>query len=189
MYQPGRAGSDHERLPSAMDRYDVLMRGEVTTSSKLDKKTRSTQEVSKGVLYRVAYAPSMGSSEERSARLMDLMSGKAASSPPRRPQPARPGRVPDPTKQDPDSDDPFWDDKVRHSTPDVPRVGGRMGMGQKQQRGDDDQTHTFSGSGSGNDSFKAKLAKHDAQYRPRGAQAHRPTDDDDDSALFPKKKK
>lgn len=131
----GKPKSDFEALPSSMDRYDVLMRAEVTEETVPDKKTRTMKVIKRGVMLRMAYAPSIGRTEERAARLQAMMDGRSPTALTRRPQPERPGVVRDPTKQDPDSDDPYWHDKVRASVPDAPRVGtdGRMGLGHKQR--------------------------------------------------------
>ena len=93
---PGKARGDFERMHSAMDRYDILMQGEVTKTTKVNPKTGQTQEVEKGRLYRVAYSPSVGSSEERRARLLALMAGQTPGPLGRRPQP----EVSTPSKDD-----------------------------------------------------------------------------------------
>lgn len=97
----GKPNSDFEALPSSMDRYDVLMRAEVTSETKPDMKTKSMKVVARGVLLRMAYAPSIGRAEERAARLQAMMNGQAPPPLSRRPQPHRP----EPSKQDIDK----WD--------------------------------------------------------------------------------
>ncbi len=86
---PGKARGDFEALPSAMDRYDILMQGEVTQTFGPTGKPKQS-----GVLFKVAYSPIMGSTDERRARLLNLMSGQGPNLLPRRPQP----EVPQPPK-------------------------------------------------------------------------------------------
>jgi len=88
----GKPRSDFERMPSAMDRYDVLMVADITTTEKIDKKTLKPTTVKTGILKRFVYAPSIGSYEERRARLEALLSGTAPTPLKRRPQP----HVPEP---------------------------------------------------------------------------------------------
>lgn len=90
---PGKARSDFERMPSAMDRYDVLMQGDITSKVKRNKRGE-LEEVPVGNLLRLAYSPSIGSTEDRKARLLSLISGQAAPELKRRPQP----HVPEPGK-------------------------------------------------------------------------------------------
>lgn len=78
---PGKARSDFERLPSAMDTYDVLMQGEVGK----DAKGRPV-----GFLKRIAYTPAIGSSDERRDRIQAMMAGSSVGPLKRRVQPDRP---------------------------------------------------------------------------------------------------
>lgn len=65
-----------DALGSRMDRYDVIMMGEI--------------EGDKGLMTRIAWSPAMGSSEERRARLENLLAGKNGAPLQRRPQPDNP---------------------------------------------------------------------------------------------------
>jgi hypothetical protein len=93
---PGKARSDFEQLPSAMDRYDILMQGDITQRTRINRKTGKPETVEDGMLYMIAYSPSIGQLEERKARLVALISGQAPGALSRRPQPERP----EPTKND-----------------------------------------------------------------------------------------
>lgn len=101
--QAGKARTDFESLPSTMDRYDVYMQGQVNGD--------------KGVMTRFVYSPSIGSSEERKARLMALMAGQAPAPLSRRPQPERP----EPSRQDVER----WDAKHPQAQP-VRRQGQNL---------------------------------------------------------------
>lgn len=96
VYSPGKPNNEFERLPSAMDRYDVLMQAEVTARTVPDPKTKKMKTTGSGVLMRMAYSPSIGDANARTARLQALMSGQDPGPTTRRPQPVRP----EPTKQD-----------------------------------------------------------------------------------------
>jgi hypothetical protein len=186
VHVPGKPRTDHERMPSAMDRYDVLMQGEVNSKQVINHKAKKIETVSKGVLLRVAYAPSIGDAEERRARLVSLMSNTSAPPLSRRPQPEIPGKVKDPTKQPDGNDDPQWADKVARSVPDVPRQGGLMGRGNKMTRDTDDENpRRHAGGTAQNTDFAKKLAAHDKSYKPT---AKRPDysepDEDDPDRLF-----
>lgn len=123
VYAPGKARSDFEALPSAMDKYDILMRAEVTSRTVVDRKTGKPRAVQDGVLTRMAYAPSMGSAEERAARLEDLMAGRTPVPLPRRPQPERP----EPSKDDVEE----WD-RLHPPAQPVPRIGQNIKVGPKK---------------------------------------------------------
>lgn len=120
---PGKPRNDFERLPSAMDRYDVLMQGEVTTKIKRSK-SGELEEVPVGNLLRIAYSPSIGSTEERKARLLALISGQATPELRRRVQP----HIPEPSKDDAQH-------AMNQPAPPVPRVGQNM---KKARTSDDD---------------------------------------------------
>jgi hypothetical protein len=175
---PGKARSDFERLPSAMDRYDVLMVADITSTTKR-KRTGEIVVVKAGLLHRLAYAPSMGSSQEREQRLMSLMSGQSPGALPRRPQPHRP----EPTKADLAKAA-----QTNRPAQPVPRVGQNLKVAADD---DDDEVDAalghLAGSAGDTSSFRSKMAKHNAAYQPS---AKKKSDEpDDDSALFPKKKK
>lgn len=184
---PGKARTDFERLPSAMDRYDVMMIGDITPHTKVNKRTGENELVETGMLVRVAYSPSIGSQEQRQARLEQLIAGDTGGDLPRRPQPDIPDRCP---KQGCTltaghrGDHKFGPEPPEASR--VPRVGQNLKI-----RGDDDEVpQTATGGGGAPSSFKTKLAKHNAEYEPR-----RRSKNDDDAvdaamdALFPKKGK
>ncbi len=173
---PGKARSDFERMPSAMDRYDVLMQGEITMRVKRNRKTGELEEVPDGDLFRVAYSPSIGSTEERRARLVSLISGQQAPALARRPQP----HVPEPTKADLTR----ASSTNRPAQP-VPRVGQNVRPGADDDN-DVDRALADRGGG-GSDSFRTKMAKHNAEYQP--APRKPPEEPNDDDALFPKKRK
>jgi hypothetical protein len=114
--QPGKPRTDFERLPSAMDRYDVLMSARIVTT--LNRKGEPRKE---GQLIRLAYSPSIGSQEERAARLKALFDGKQPSQLLKRPQP----HVPEPIKPDPEKPETMLPDPVDVKS----ATGGHMGMG------------------------------------------------------------
>lgn len=87
-FVPGKPNGDFERLPSSMDRYDILMVGEVTSKP---NSIHGKPPIETGMLSRVAYSPSIGSYEERSNRIMALLNGQGSvPTLRRRPQPDRP---------------------------------------------------------------------------------------------------
>ncbi len=186
VHVPGKPRTDHERLPSAMDRYDVLMQGEVSTQQTPNHKTKKIETVSKGLLLRVAYSPSIGDAEERRGRLLSLISNKSTAPLSRRVQPDVPGQVKDPTKQPAGNDDSQWADRVARSVPDVPRQGGLMGRGNKMTRDVDDEKPRVSAGGTAqNTDFAKKLAAHDKSYKPAAARpSYEVPDEDDPDRLF-----
>lgn len=174
---PGKARGDFERLPSAMDRYDVLMQGEVADHAKTNRRTGQVTSTKVGRLMRVAYSPGIGSTEERKARLVALISGQAPPALSRRPQPKNPELskkqadvmnlgVPDPAPRP----------KQGQNVPFVPDD-------------DDGEERPRSSGGQAPSDFKQRMAKHNAVYQPS---ARRKRDDEDDvdydAMLFPKKK-
>ena len=120
---PGKPRNDFERMPSAMDRYDVLMQGEVGPRAKVNKRTGQTTTEDAGTLLRVAYSPSIGSTEERKARLLALISGQAAPELKRRPQPY----IPEPDRREAEK-------AISTPAPSVMRVG----QNSKRAKGDGD---------------------------------------------------
>lgn len=80
--------SPNSNLGSAMDRYDVMMIADVGTRT-----NAKGREVSNAVMTRFCWSPSIGSSEERRARLEMLIAGQKPPPLPRRPQ----GEVPTPS--------------------------------------------------------------------------------------------
>ncbi len=112
---PGKHRGDFERMSSAMDRYDVLMQGEVEVRTKVDKKTGVSSQVPHGTLLRIAYSPSIGSTEDRKARLLAFISGEAAPELARRPQP----HVPEPSRD-------AAEKASGTPAPPVPRVGQNL---------------------------------------------------------------
>jgi hypothetical protein len=120
---PGKPRGDFERMPSAMDRYDVLMQGDITSRTKRNKKTGGLEEVPVGDLLRIAYSPSIGSTEDRKARLLAFMSGEAAPDLSRRPQP----HVPEPDRLSTAK-------AIDTPAPPVPRVGQNL----KRSKADSD---------------------------------------------------
>lgn len=96
IYQPGKVRGDHERLGSAMDRYDVLMVAEVSGGAFSTRGNINIPAGTKGdqlpkiVVRKIAWSPAIGSSEERQARLQALISGGQVPELPRRPQPEIP---------------------------------------------------------------------------------------------------
>lgn len=83
---PGRARRDFEMLSSAFDKYDIIMHGDIKEETSLDKKNKKVITKEAGILYKFAYSPSMGSTEERKMRLMMLLNGQKPSPLHRRPQ-------------------------------------------------------------------------------------------------------
>lgn len=172
---PGKARGDFERLPSTMDRYDVLMQGEVGPKAKTNKSTGKTTTVNAGHLIAVAYSPAIGTSEERKARLVALISGQSPAPLSRRPQP----KNPDMTKAQAD--------KMNKGVPE-PAPRPKAGQAVPQASDDDDgEEKPRSSGGEAPSDFKQRLAKHNAEYQPQ-----RKKDDEDDidydAMLFPKKK-
>lgn len=115
---PGKARTDFERLPSAMDRYDVIMIGEIT-----DHTGAKGNVHKKGILQRVAYSPSIGSSDERLTRLKALANGQQPPPLSRRPQPVRPEPTPDELKH---RDKQYPDGSQIRNPPPVPRQGQNL---------------------------------------------------------------
>lgn len=143
---PGKARTDFERLPSSMDRYDILMQGDVEWKDVVNKKTQKIEKVGKGRLLRMAYSPSIGSADERRMRLVTLIAGKDPGPLSRRPQPDRP----EPTKTQITK----WDREHPPAQP-VARVGQNL----KTQVGDDDTKLPPSGGSQASSDFKQRLAK------------------------------
>ena len=77
---------DNDKIGSTMDRYDVLMSAEI--EDRVNSKGKLTQD---GVLTRITWSPSIGTADERRARLEALASGKPAPHLNRRAQ----GEIPD----------------------------------------------------------------------------------------------
>jgi hypothetical protein len=75
----------NDRLGSSMDRYDVVIVADF--DHRMNRKGVMVPSVT---IKRLAWAPSMGSAEERKARLQALLSGQRSQQLPRRPQPDRP---------------------------------------------------------------------------------------------------
>lgn len=131
---PGKPRGDHERMHSAMDRYDVLMQGDVTTTQRMNKRSGKAETVRSGVLHKLAYSPSIGSAEERKMRLVALVTGQDPGPLPRRPQP----EVPQPPKSHTPSqgnaaDDPFQ--RGYNDKPETPSSGFRTGQGSQAAKG------------------------------------------------------
>lgn len=174
---PGKARTDFEQLPSAMDRYDILMQGDIVQRTRINRKTGKPEVVEDGTLYRLAYSPSIGRLEDRKARLVALISGQAPAALPRRPQPERP----EPTKHDLKKSA-----QTNKPAQPVPRVGQNI----KHASDDDDVDAALSNSGGSagdTSSFRSKMAKHNAEYQP--SRKRPPEEPDDDAVLFPKKRK
>lgn len=159
----------NSNIASSMDRYDVIIVAEID------------QEVNKrgimrtvGIIKRIAWAPSMGSQEERSQRLEDLLNGQKVDLP-RRPQATRPVITGDDEKR--------WKAQKAQNAkvagdPSAPEDDAPQAQ---QPRGP---------SAASNDAFRARLAKMDADYDGSEARPkHR--DPDPEDALFwtPKDKK
>lgn len=187
---PGKARSDFEQKPSAMDMYDVLMQGEITQRSRVNKKTGKPETVQDGMLYRIAYAPSIGPMEERKARLVALISGQAPAALSRRPQGERPEPCPKPGCRLTAGHPPphKFGPEPPQAQP-VPRVGQnlRPGAGGGEDDDVDAALRGMGGSAGDTSSFRSKMAKHNAAYQPSARKPE--TEPDDDAALFPKKRK
>ena len=74
----------NDRLGSTMDRYDVVMTAE------FGMRMGKHGPVPDVVMTRIAWSPSMGSQQEREARLKALLAGQSVQPLARRPQPERP---------------------------------------------------------------------------------------------------
>lgn len=147
VYAPGKPRSDHERLGSAMDRYDVMMVAEVQGAAIPDTgainfPSDPGKPPADLVVKRIAWSPAIGSTEERQRRLQTLLGGGVGPTLRRRPQPHVPGPPPDDRKQDPKHGRfaTFQKQGVGGKDPplppepkDVERFGtaGRTGLGQK----------------------------------------------------------
>ncbi len=124
--EPGKIRTDHERMPSSMDRYDVIMVADVAgaqvpQSGHVNFTGTRPAKGSKGpgiTVTKVAWSPAIGSAEERQARIEALLTGAKASPLARRPQPELPEL---PKAQ--------TDRATQTHAPDNVRQGGRMGMG------------------------------------------------------------
>ncbi len=154
--------SSNDHLGSAMDRYDVMMVAEIGTRVNAKGKT-----VHSAVMTRIAWSPSIGSSDERSARLDALLAGRTPPPLSRRPQ----GEMPSVSK----------DDAERWHQQSIARNKAASADSDTKVAGAD-----RSGSGS-NSGWKDKLAKHNADYEPH-AQADRsaPAEDDPDRLFNPR---
>lgn len=136
--EPGKIRTDHERMPSSMDRYDVIMVADVAgaqvpSSGHVNFTGTKPAKGSKGpgiTVTKIAWSPAIGSAEERQARLEALLTGAKASPLARRPQPELPEL---PKAQG------HWASKT--AAPDNVRQGGRMGMGRlaAPNKKDDDE--------------------------------------------------
>lgn len=87
-FDPGKARTDYERAPSAVDKYDIMMIGDVTgdaipNNPVVDLRSSENAMI---IVKKIIWSPSIGSSEERKQRLEDLMAGKQAAPLKRRPQ-------------------------------------------------------------------------------------------------------
>lgn len=177
---PGKPRGDFERMPSSMDRYDVIMQGEVGPRAKVNSRTGQTTTADVGTLLRVAYSPSIGSTEERKARLLAFLAGDAAPELRRRPQP----HVPEPSKADVE----------RSSTLPAAQNLLRVGQNTKGEKDDDARKAPASAPQKSRDrpDFSQYLSKHNAEYKPQTQDRKARTADDDAedamAALFPKGK-
>lgn len=152
----------NDRLGSTMDRYDVVISADI--DYRINKKGKV---VPTGMLKRIAWAPSMGDTQQRGDRLVDLMSGKGVGELPRRPQASRPGISKDDEKR--------WADqaarkKAADDAASEPSIGG----------GDD--VKPMGGGSASNSDFAQRLAKHNAQYKA-GPQ-RKPDDDEITPGMF-----
>lgn len=145
-YQAGPRSTSHEQMPSAMDRYDVMMVGDVQGGAVPTKGVTTSQGLGGASIFvrRIAWSPAIGSTEERQRRLQALLGGGQAGPLRRRPQPASP-TAPNPGRKD-DPTDPKHDKFRRFQTqgagrtapmPDDPQdaerfgTAGRLGLGGK----------------------------------------------------------
>ncbi len=150
-FAPGKARTDFERRPSAMDFYDVLMIAEITTTQVLDKKTKKVVQKKNGQLITMVYSPSIGSMEERKARLQAMLSGQAAAPLSRRPQSDVPGELP----------------KPQQLSPELQAMRAKRDAEEKATNPVADQGSRDGSAVTGNDGWKAKLAAHDKTYTPQ----------------------
>lgn len=151
-YAPGKPSTDHERFGSAMDRYDVMMLGDVEDAPigherGVTKFPTSGKPQGNIVVHKIAWSPAIGSTEERQGRLKGLLMGGSASPLRRRPQPHQP-TTPDPGRPHDPSDpkhDKFHAFQRRGAgrtagLPDDPQdvekfgTAGRTGLGHKMQQ-------------------------------------------------------
>lgn len=176
---PGKARGDFERMPSAMDRYDILMQGDITSRTSRDKKTGELKEIPVGNLLRVAYSPSIGSTEERKVRLLALMSGQEVPGLKKRVQP----HVPEPTKKEIEKAA-----VTNQPAGSVRRVGQNVKFATDD---DDDGPERKSLAGGGVSHFSSFLSKHAAEYQPRQKKPKTAAEIEQDAAeaLFPPEKK
>jgi hypothetical protein len=150
----------NDRLGSTMDRYDVILVADVDM-----KMNRRGIMVPVATLKRVAWAPSMGTQEERAARLQGLLSGRSAELP-RRPQPHRPVMSKDDQER-----------QAAQAKRDAERYGGGSA---------DDEDRPKLGARGGaatNQSFRDKVAKMNKDYEPTYSRASQRKPDEED-ALF-----
>jgi len=189
VFEPGKPRSDYERLPSAMDKYDVMMIGDVTgapvpTDQKVVDLSRKGLDNAKIIVKRIAWSPSIGSAEERTKRLQDLLAGKQVELP-RRAQ----GLVPDAPKN-PDELAALQRRGAGRNAPapPLPEPVPRQGHFQRPTS-DDDGEERIARTGGGaatNNAFRAKLSRHNAEYQPsvRKPPVDQVPDDDDPDRLF-----
>lgn len=148
----------NDRIGSTMDRYDVVISADI--DYRINKRGLI---VPTGVLKKVAWSPSMGDSQQRGDRLVALMSGKAASALPRRPQPDRPTLSKDDEKR--------WADRVAAQQARDASDSEKPSLG---QRGAPSATDTSS-------DFAKRLAKRNADFKPSPQRKH---DDDPEPGIF-----
>lgn len=136
--------STNDRLGSSMDRYDVMMTAEF--GQRINRKGTPVPDV---VMTRVAWAPSIGTQEERTERLQALMSGQRAQPLKVRPQGERP------VHREPD------DDPKKRAVPDpkpLPRIGQNVRAPIVGDDDDDSPAPRPSSGGQASSDFKRRLA-------------------------------
>lgn len=150
----------NDRLGSTMDRYDVIIVADF--DARMNKKGMMVPHT---VMKRIAWAPSMGSQEERAARLQSLLAGRPIDLP-RRAQGERPTRT---------SDDEENDRK---------KLAMAAALQGSSDGGDDDENPKLGGRGGGatNSDFAARLAKMNKDYK---APPQRSSDEPSGPGLFP----
>lgn len=156
----------NDRLGSGMDRYDVVIVADID-----QKMNKRGVMVAVGTIKRIAWSPSIGSNEERLQRLQGFLSGQTQQLP-RRPMADRPG---------------ISNSERERMAAVAARSAAADLAASEPGINPDSSTDRNGGGGRSSDEFRAKLARHNANFKPNGRPEHEPPSEDD--MLFPPKRR
>jgi hypothetical protein len=160
----------NDQLGSTMDRYDVLMVAEI--EERFNTKGRP---VTDGTLTRLCWSPSIGSQQEREARLQALVAGKPPATLSRRPQ----GVVPSTSR----------DEEERWAAQKKNRDAADRAASEPSTSDPDDVQQGTRGGGASNSAFRDRLAQHNKEYQPEPRRKDREPDPEDALFWTPDKRK